>query len=670
MKNNNTKRPRANQQVKKQSTVSKSKRKKTISFNFFWERKKRPGFGAEIFVNVKFVVFIVLSIISAFINLIFIAGLTKSPYILGDTRGWYISIPAALFLGCLSIGLDFSKALHVIQVNTLNSLARHLTGETWVGRVRKVARKWMTVYILYVALSVITSVSLSSISIGSGITRNANLRDQVNEYIAEGEMYSGINKEATKVNMANLIGKATDTSEKDASTFAKNQMLQIRPKVEEYKVERDEFENSGLQVSSKDVIEWRGSEIVPNDYWDKKNREINILLQNAGYGTVSGAQIKNLNLTTVERVIKENYFNNSKTTSTDEATAKLNELTNETDVEARAWLTTLNNLQLLNPKNNEVVVFDVSEDKPANVLAKTAVTQLKALKVDIENDSGDIGISSKIFMQLGGWITNLSSKNEDTSLESILTNSTRSSTFGPTEIMMMLMLLFLSLLCELGINQFSPEVSISRKMLGQFRRYFDKDFDVNKFMLGISIDLNDYDLISDEDLDNEVEHVKNKIRRKAEIAALLKGEVIEDSEKEKQSEDLQKHLEDLKQVYATQLQLEKERLQKEYESKTVQTKIGSDVVSQTKIEENPKIEITKPIQNSTIETKVDLPPKVEETPISERIEELQSQVKEAEQHSENLSQAILQTDYKPGTIGYSETVDQAIHEIDNLLLGE
>ena len=176
---------------------------------------------------------------------------------------------------------------------------------------------------------------------------------------------------------------------------------------------------------------------------------------------------------------------------------------------------------MINPKTNEIVVFDVSEDKPTSVLAKTAVTQLKALKVDIENDSGDIGISSKIFMQLGGWITNLSKKGDAEGLEAVLTNSTKASTFGPTEIMMMLMLLFLSLLCELGINQFSPEVAISRKMLGQFRRYYDKSFNVNKFMLELALDLNDYDLITDEDVDNEIEYVRKRLRKRAEVAKLL-----------------------------------------------------------------------------------------------------------------------------------------------------
>lgn len=522
-------------------------KRKTLHINFFWQKKKRPELGAEIFVNAKFVTFCVLSAVSALINLIFIAGLTKSPYILGDTRGWYISIPAALFLGCLSLALDMSKALHVIQVNTLNSITRYLAEETWVDKVKKVARKWLAVYILYVVLSIITSVSLSSISIGSGITRNANLRDQVTEYIAEGEMYSGINKEATKVNMQNLIGKATDTSEQEAIDFAKDKINEIWPAIEEYQLERTEFINAGLNINSREPVEWNGKEIVPTTYWEKRNNEVNSKLTSAGYPRQTGPAILQLNRSTLQTAIKNRQLESSKTANTDEATAKLNELTDETSTEARAWLETLNTLQLINPKTNEVVVFDVSEDKPASVLAKTAVTQLKALKVDIENDSGDIGISSKIFMQLGGWITNLSKKGDAEGLEAVLTNSTKASTFGPTEIMMMLMLLFLSLLCELGINQFSPEVAISRKMLGQFRRYYDKSFNVNKFMLELALDLNDYDLITDEDVDNEIEYVRKRLRKRAEVAKLLNemqdlDRLLEDNKLEEALEKTQEEL--------------------------------------------------------------------------------------------------------------------------------
>ena len=66
---------------------------------------------------------------------------------------------------------------------------------------------------------------------------------------------------------------------------------------------------------------------------------------------------------------------------------------------------------------------------------------------------------------------------------------------------MMGVLLFLSLLCELAINQFSPQPKLTRKLVGKFRRYFPKDFDINEFIFEVSkekykameIDTEEYD---------------------------------------------------------------------------------------------------------------------------------------------------------------------------------
>jgi hypothetical protein len=131
------------------------------------------------------------------------------------------------------------------------------------------------------------------------------------------------------------------------------------------------------------------------------------------------------------------------------------------------------------------MVFVTSTDKPANVLAKSATQMLKALRVDVENDSGDIGSSSKIFMQFGSIFA--SKKLGDKDFQAAL-NVKAQGSFGATEIMMMGMLLFLSLLCELAINLFSPKTNISRKMLSQFSEYFDPDFDVDDFMMDVYID--------------------------------------------------------------------------------------------------------------------------------------------------------------------------------------
>lgn len=165
---------------------------------------------------------------------------------------------------------------------------------------------------------------------------------------------------------------------------------------------------------------------------------------------------------------------------------------------------------MVNPKTREVATFDIDDTNP-KVSVSSALTQLKALRVDVESDSGDIGSSSKIFMQVGSWIDGATEKKTD--LTNVLDNKNQIS-FGTVEILMMVMLLFLSLLCELAINQFAPTIKVSRKMLGQFRHCLPKEFDINLFMLNLNNELRDYDLISDEELEYQIDYCNKRLKSK------------------------------------------------------------------------------------------------------------------------------------------------------------
>lgn len=455
-------------------------------FKWFWkynEKDKalsRPVTSAQVLINGKLIVFIFCSLVSAFINLVFISNLSKSNYDIGTL----ISVPAAVLLGSLSIGLDIAKFLLAIQVNTLNELIRKLSKFSWVKNVKRAAIWWKSVYITFIILSVITSMSLSSISIGAGITRNANLINQIDEYIIQGEQYTNINAGADAVTRENLISKATDTSEKDARDYAENAVSEIEefiavvgPIVSAEYVDDENLEDGGKTATQK-----KNEALKP---YEARRTKINNILKGAGYRARSFDELVAFNTMTLAADIKQKRLEYLQSSSNDIAVEKLGELKENTNVEIYSWLETLNALSLINPKTNEPMVFDTSTDKPANVLAKSATQMLKALRVDVENDSGDIGSSSKIFMQFGSIFA--SKKLGDKDLQAAL-NVKAQGSFGATEIMMMGMLLFLSLLCELAINLFSPKTNISRKMLSQFSEYFDPDFDVDDFMMDVYID--------------------------------------------------------------------------------------------------------------------------------------------------------------------------------------
>lgn len=484
----------------------KSKIKSGIRLpKFVWFKQNHVG--EAILINGKIVVFVLCSIISSLINLVFISNLTKESYDIGSI----LSIPAAIFLGILSVGLDASKTIHVIQVNSLNEMYRKLSQFPWSKSIKKTLNKWTTVYLLYVVLSIVTSVSLSTISIGAGITRNANLLNLIDTQIKEGEKYLEIDGASKDANFKHIINSATDSSEEDAIAFAKNMMTEIWPFIEEYKTERTSFEDAGYDVNSIEEIEWDGNKIIPSSYWDKRNRDVKNKLINAGHPGISGGSaIMNLNRVDVEKIIRQNKLSLTETKKSENAIEKLNDLSSQSMQEALGWISTINSLKMVNPKTGEVATFDIDDTNP-KVSVSSALTQLKALRVDVESDSGDIGSSSKIFMQVGSWIDGATEKKTD--LTNVLDNKNQIS-FGTVEILMMVMLLFLSLLCELAINQFAPTIKVSRKMLGQFRHCLPKEFDINLFMLNLNNELRDYDLISDEELEYQIDYCNKRLKSK------------------------------------------------------------------------------------------------------------------------------------------------------------
>ena len=565
-------------------------------FKWFWKYNEKdkalskPVTSAQVLINGKLIVFIFCSLVSAFINLVFISNLSKSNYDIGTL----ISVPAAVLLGSLSIGLDIAKFLLAIQVNTLNELIRKLSKFTWVKNVKRAAIWWKSVYITFIILSVITSMSLSSISIGAGITRNANLINQIDEYIIQGEQYTNINAGADAVTRENLISKATDTSEKDARDYAENAVSEIEDFIAVVGpiVSAEYVDDENLEDGGKTAIQKKNEALKP---YEARRTKINNILKGAGYRARSFDELVAFNTMTLAADIKQKRLEYLQSSSNDIAVEKLGELKENTNVEIYSWLETLNALSLINPKTNEPMVFDTSTDKPANVLAKSATQMLKALRVDVENDSGDIGSSSKIFMQFGSIFA--SKKLGDKDLQAAL-NVKAQGSFGATEIMMMGMLLFLSLLCELAINLFSPKTNISRKMLSQFSEYFDPDFDVDDFMMDVYIDQLKFGVLDRDAFDR-------KSKKAVELTEITKASLYEKYSKKnktiglKESKEVEKLKDKIRSLeenmtlptpQSTSVENAQVESDKEHETPSLEAKKEEARVSESEKVEEPKEE--------------------------------------------------------------------------------
>ena len=492
------------------TTNKKKTQKFQLPFSLWWPKKNeqiRPVLNTtKALISGILVTCIGLSIVSGLIDIVFFSGLSKSFY--GLFGIW--SIPAGVILSVMSLFFTSAKFWCAMQLGAINELQARLrnAGLNWWSNLNKLKFKWHLVHKFLISISIITSVSLSVISIGAGITRNANTLKQIDEFIQQGTRYSELVNQANQTTLTTIVQKSIDTSEADSIKFTNEHMAKIRPLLEDYKEDRAAFESEyGAAAITSVDIEYKNK--PASRYWDDRNREINNLLSQAGYGTITGRQIYNLNPANVEATIKRNYLNTYKPKNADEVNAAMSELKDSTLEEATAWIQTLNsigftkNIQKINEDGKKVwttvpVEFDTDPNKSTKVLVDTALTQLKAFRVDVENDSGDIGESSKIFMQVGSWIDRLSAKRTQTIEDALTVNI--STGMGPTEIMMMILIMIFGIVQEFIIALFTPKSTIDRKMLSRFDAYFGP-LDVNRFLLGVYQDYLNKGIISQKDFE-------------------------------------------------------------------------------------------------------------------------------------------------------------------------
>jgi hypothetical protein len=131
----------------------------------FFKRKSPLITDTTILTSGRFGTFIAASVISAVINLIFIGNLSNDDIIIGSFR-----LPPAVLMVAMSLTLECSKLLHVIQYNTLNELHRKLENTEAAPRIKSVSRKWFIGYLFYAALAILASLNFSVGNLGKTTT--------------------------------------------------------------------------------------------------------------------------------------------------------------------------------------------------------------------------------------------------------------------------------------------------------------------------------------------------------------------------------------------------------------------------------------------------------------------------------------------------------------------
>lgn len=484
--------------------------KKRFNIQFIWPKyTKGKGFetnrltSSNILINGVLFTCIVLSLASGFIDLVFFSGLSKSFFELFG----YVQIASAVLYTVMSIGFTMGKFFCAMRLGMMKELYTRLKsfGFSWAENVKKQMLPWQIVHKFLIGVSIITAISLSVVSIGAGVTRNANTLKRIDDLIEEGTRYSNIVNTTNDEQLRNLVKSGKDTSNEDAINFTRQKMEILRPLIEDYKKERKDFikEFGNDAINSREAIVWREEEILPSDYWTSRNNEVNLELQNAGYPRLNGPQIYNLNLNQVERTIKNNRVSTYKDTTSQDNSLRMEEMKKSTLEEARAWVHSLNaigftkNVRTDKGWEQVPIVFNTEEEN-TKVLVESALMQLKAFRVDVENDSGDIGSSSKIFMLVGSWIEGLKSKTPE-NLDDALNVKVKGG-LGSTEVMMIVLILVFGIVQEFLIALFTPKSNIDRKIISQMSGLEWKDnIEKNKFLLSVYIDYEGDGIINEKD---------------------------------------------------------------------------------------------------------------------------------------------------------------------------
>lgn len=467
----------------------KMKTKSKIKITWPGLKKNYWNDGSTRNINGVLLTCILLSFASGFIDLVFFSGLSKSVYNVAN-----IPVAASVLFTIMSIGFISAKFWCAGRIGMLRELKNRLKakGKTWYKNINKALLPWHIAHKFLITVSLITAVSLSVVSIGDAIRKNQNVIKRANTDIEKITKLANTTDKSDEVQFSALI--KSSTASETAVGRSQADAAKIWPIIEEYRTLRAEFEAEfGNNFGSKEKVVFKGQTIVPDTYWDKQNSLVQTKVKAAGRN-LSITQIRNI---TSEAVLANQIKREIETSTSNSASNKLEALSVQTKNKAIQEIENLQGRYFM-PGSEEAVVFD-----PNNISG--AIATLGDIKAAYENDTGDVGESSKVFMLIGPVIDK---KKQVTAsdVESAYLQEVDTSSFGSTEIMMMILIMAFGIVQEFLIAIFTPKATIDRKMLSQVSSYLEwkDEEEKERFLISVYKDYVGDGIINQEDFDAKV----------------------------------------------------------------------------------------------------------------------------------------------------------------------
>lgn len=604
-----------------------------------WNNKKGEKFfekptvdSTEVLISGKIVTLLILSFVSGIIDLVFFSELSKSVFKIAT-----VSVAAGIVYTLMSIGFTSAKFWCATQLSVIKELQARLKENGLPFKaLNKPKLRWNVIHKFLIGVSLITAISLSVVSIGDAVRKNQN------EILKAKQAYEKIAKYSSTADVSDeeqfkALVKGTNASSNAADTAA-TQAAKVWPIIEDYRSERAEFEAEfGNNFSSKEEVVFKGQTIVPDTYWDKQNSLVQSKIKAAGRN-LSISQIRNI---TSEAILAKQIKNEIEASVVNTSLGSLTELTDKANNKAKQEIENLEGR--FNWPDGSPVAFD-----PDNI--SKSLQTLGDIQSAYENDSGDVGQSAKMFMIIGPALE--SKFANKATLENITEQKMSTNSFGTTEVMMMILIMIFGIVQEFIIALYTPKSTIDRKTLSQFSEYLDlkemenNGLDINHFLIKIYNNYLDdgsysqakYEFKMDKVIEVIAKRNSNWIEHEIEAKTKYYASLYEEAEKDtsKKENDQQVVIEDLsKQLADLRAKLNLEPVKAVDISKVPLSTAFQDQLKQLAVE----APMNKPNWDKELAT-------LTQRPVLS---------------SENSS--ILNEEQK----GYSNKVDDAINEIDELL---
>lgn len=422
-----------------------SKKRFFPKINFSWKKKDNRIDNSTILINGILLTCILLSIASGFIDLTFFSGLSKSLFHVGT-----VPIPASILYTAISIGFIFSKFWCAINLGMIRELQTRLEskGYEWASALKKARIPWHIAHKFLIAVSIITALSLSVNSIGSGIrTMEQNINNMsydANQLILLQDSLRLSNTEKREAAKDNIVGARTAQETAQAE-------------VQRYATRLKSYQEQYFNISDDDTLSDE----------DKAARQNEIISRIVA--EIPGATRRNAIYFT-EADLRRSIQNVSRSNEVVDSTSIYEEGIAYDEGQIEDTIRALADKQYRTP-DGELIKF--TDDNGSLINVQLAISRLQQGIAKWQSDTGDVGESSKIF----------------TLIATYMNADVKAGGMGTSEVMMMVLIAIFGIVQEFLIYLFTPKANIDRKLLSQVSHYmkWKDESEKERFLISVYI---------------------------------------------------------------------------------------------------------------------------------------------------------------------------------------